>query len=98
MAKGKDVAPMEIDEQNSTDSDQINNPKFSVNGTLSVYVFFFFFPGILCFSQHFAAEFSVLQLLKSAQMQHGLRFGDYARYRYDQLFSHAMFSCYSVSI
>ncbi|KAL7139722.1 hypothetical protein ABFS83_09G072600 [Erythranthe nasuta] len=54
MAKGKDVAAMEIDEQNSTESDQINNPKFSVN---------------------------VLQLLKSAQMQHGLRFGDYARYR-----------------
>jgi hypothetical protein len=24
----------------------------------------------------------VLQLLKSAQMQHGLRHGDYARYRY----------------
>nr|XP_027102278.1 signal recognition particle subunit SRP68-like isoform X1 [Coffea arabica] len=24
---------------------------------------------------------NVLQLLKSAQMQHGLRFGDYARYR-----------------
>ncbi|KAK6147982.1 hypothetical protein DH2020_018894 [Rehmannia glutinosa] len=45
---------MEIDEQSSTASDQINNPKFSVN---------------------------VLQLLKSAQMQHGLRFGDYARYR-----------------
>ncbi|KAI3455149.1 hypothetical protein Pfo_011812 [Paulownia fortunei] len=54
MAKGKDVAGMEIDEQNSAASDQINNPKFSVN---------------------------VLQLLKSAQMQHGLRFGDYARYR-----------------
>ncbi|CAA0806874.1 signal recognition particle-related / SRP-related [Striga hermonthica] len=54
MAKGKDVAAMEIDEQISTASDQINNPKFSVN---------------------------VLQLLKSAQMQHGLRFGDYTRYR-----------------
>ncbi|GER54207.1 signal recognition particle subunit SRP68 [Striga asiatica] len=54
MAMRKDVAAMEIDEQNSTASDQINNPKFSVN---------------------------VLQLLKSAQMQHGLRFGDYTRYR-----------------
>ncbi|CAA0811302.1 signal recognition particle-related / SRP-related [Striga hermonthica] len=54
MAMRKDVAAMEIDEQNSTPSDQINNPKFSVN---------------------------VLQLLKSAQMQHGLRFGDYTRYR-----------------
>ncbi|GER45536.1 signal recognition particle subunit SRP68 [Striga asiatica] len=51
---GKDVAAMEIDEQISTASDQINNPKFYVN---------------------------VLQLLKSAQMQHGLRFGDYTRYR-----------------
>ncbi|KAL0380290.1 UNVERIFIED_CONTAM: Signal recognition particle subunit SRP68 [Sesamum angustifolium] len=54
MAKGNDVTAMEIDEQNSTASDQIANPKFSVN---------------------------VLQLLKSAQMQHGLRFGDYTRYR-----------------
>lgn len=27
--------------------------------------------------------FTVLQLLKSSQMQHGLRFGDYVRYRYD---------------
>lgn len=53
MAKGKDVAPMEIDEQNSTDSDQINNPKFSVNGTLSVYVFFFFFPGYPMFFSTF---------------------------------------------
>lgn len=52
MAKGKDVAPMEIDEQNSTDSDQINNPKFSVNGTLSVYVFFFF-PGYPMFFSTF---------------------------------------------
>ncbi|GAA0151821.1 RNA metabolism protein [Lithospermum erythrorhizon] len=33
--------------------------------------------------QNTASKFSVnvLQLLKSAQMQHGLRFGDYARYR-----------------
>ncbi|PIN13749.1 Signal recognition particle, subunit Srp68 [Handroanthus impetiginosus] len=54
MAKGNDVAAMEIDDPNSTADDQISNPKFSVN---------------------------VLQLLKSAQMQHGLRFGDYARYR-----------------
>lgn len=45
---------MEIDDDSSIPSDQISNPKFSVN---------------------------VLQLLKSAQMQHGLRFGDYARYR-----------------
>ncbi|KAL3341836.1 hypothetical protein AABB24_026051 [Solanum stoloniferum] len=45
---------MEIDDQSSIPSDQISNPKFSIN---------------------------VLQLLKSAQMQHGLRFGDYARYR-----------------
>ncbi|KAL3849548.1 hypothetical protein ACJIZ3_011430 [Penstemon smallii] len=48
------VSAMEIDDQNSIASDQINYPKFPVN---------------------------VLQLLKSAQMQHGLRFGDYARYR-----------------
>ncbi|KAI3463536.1 hypothetical protein Pfo_020199 [Paulownia fortunei] len=54
MAKGNDVAAMEIDDQNSTAADLISNPKFSIN---------------------------VLQLLKSAQMQHGLRFGDYARYR-----------------
>ncbi|KAL3631756.1 hypothetical protein CASFOL_024740 [Castilleja foliolosa] len=54
MAKGKDVAAMEIDEQNPTAPDQISNPKFSVN---------------------------VLHLLKSAQMQHGLRLGDYTRYR-----------------
>ncbi|KAL6497153.1 hypothetical protein OROGR_029082 [Orobanche gracilis] len=54
MAKGKGVAAMEIDEQNTIASDQINNTKFSVN---------------------------VLQILKSAQMQHGLRLGDYLRYR-----------------
>ncbi|XP_075479875.1 uncharacterized protein LOC142520673 [Primulina tabacum] len=54
MAKGNDAASMEIDDQNSSPSDQTNNPKFSIN---------------------------VLQLLKSAQMQHGLRFGDYTRYR-----------------
>ncbi|XP_060208801.1 uncharacterized protein LOC132636112 [Lycium barbarum] len=51
MAKQKETSAMEIDDQSS---DQMSNPKFSVN---------------------------VLQLLKSAQMQHGLRFGDYARYR-----------------
>lgn len=54
MAKQKETSAMEIDDQSSIPSDQISNPKFSVN---------------------------VLQLLKSAQMQHGLRFGDYARYR-----------------
>lgn len=54
MAKAKDIAAMEIDNQNSITTDQINITKFSVN---------------------------VLQLLKSAQMQHGLRFGDYLRYR-----------------
>ncbi|XP_049393097.1 uncharacterized protein LOC125857543 [Solanum stenotomum] len=54
MAKQKETSAMEIDDQSSLPSDQISNPKFSVN---------------------------VLQLLKSAQMQHGLRFGDYARYR-----------------
>ncbi|XP_047337601.1 signal recognition particle subunit SRP68 [Impatiens glandulifera] len=45
---------MEIDEPKLKTSDQISNPKFSIN---------------------------VLQLLKSAQLQHGLRFGDYTRYR-----------------
>ncbi|KAG6410646.1 hypothetical protein SASPL_128711 [Salvia splendens] len=59
MAKGDDVAGMEID-QNSSALDQISNPKFSING---------------------ASLSFLLQLLKSAQMQHGLRFGDYARYR-----------------
>ncbi|KAK4345146.1 hypothetical protein RND71_035322 [Anisodus tanguticus] len=54
MGKHKETSAMEIDDQSSIPSDQISNPKFSVN---------------------------VLQLLKSAQMQHGLRFGDYARYR-----------------
>ncbi|CAN4105397.1 unnamed protein product [Withania somnifera] len=54
MAKQKETSAMEIDDQSSIPSEQISNPKFSVN---------------------------VLQLLKSAQMQHGLRFGDYARYR-----------------
>ncbi|KAF3645072.1 putative myb-related protein Myb4-like [Capsicum annuum] len=54
MAKQKETSAMEIDDDSSIPSDQISNPKFSVN---------------------------VLQLLKSAQMQHGLRFGDYARYR-----------------
>ncbi|KAK4349153.1 hypothetical protein RND71_031908 [Anisodus tanguticus] len=54
MGKQKESSAMEIDDQNSIPSDQISNPKFTVN---------------------------VLQLLKSAQMQHGLRFGDYARYR-----------------
>ncbi|KAJ8538833.1 hypothetical protein K7X08_032302 [Anisodus acutangulus] len=54
MGKQKESSAMEIDYQNSIPSDQISNPKFTVN---------------------------VLQLLKSAQMQHGLRFGDYARYR-----------------
>ncbi|MCD9561385.1 hypothetical protein HAX54_020488, partial [Datura stramonium] len=54
MAKQKETSAMEIYDQSSIPSDQITNPKFSVN---------------------------VLQLLKSAQMQHGLRFGDYTRYR-----------------
>ncbi|XP_049383095.1 uncharacterized protein LOC125847532 [Solanum stenotomum] len=54
MGKQKESTAMEIEDQSSIPSDQINNLKFSVN---------------------------VLQLLKSAQMQHGLRFGDYARYR-----------------
>ncbi|XP_055804120.1 uncharacterized protein LOC129873123 [Solanum dulcamara] len=54
MGKQKETSAMEIEDQSSIPSDQINNSKFSVN---------------------------VLQLLKSAQMQHGLRFGDYARYR-----------------
>ncbi|XP_058226495.1 uncharacterized protein LOC131335245 isoform X1 [Rhododendron vialii] len=54
MGKEKDVAAMEIDESRPNGSDQISNPKFSIN---------------------------VLQLLKSSQMQHGLRFGDYTRYR-----------------
>lgn len=32
MAKGNDVAAMEIDDQSSAASDQISNPKFSING------------------------------------------------------------------
>ncbi|KAA8531360.1 hypothetical protein F0562_006069 [Nyssa sinensis] len=54
MGKESEVSAMEIDSQKSTATEQINNPKFSIN---------------------------VLQLLKSSQMQHGLRFGDYTRYR-----------------
>jgi signal recognition particle subunit SRP68 len=55
MGKENHVSAMEVDDQKSNHSDQIdNNPKFSIH---------------------------VLQLLKSAQMQHGLRFGDYTRYR-----------------
>lgn len=39
MAKGNDVAAMEIDDQNSPASDQISNPKFSINGaSLPFYV------------------------------------------------------------
>ncbi|KAH7855630.1 hypothetical protein Vadar_026941 [Vaccinium darrowii] len=54
MGKENDVSVMEIDDSRPNVSDQISNPKFSIN---------------------------VLQLLKSSQMQHGLRFGDYTRYR-----------------
>uniref|UniRef100_A0A5B6YKT4 Signal recognition particle subunit SRP68 n=1 Tax=Davidia involucrata TaxID=16924 RepID=A0A5B6YKT4_DAVIN len=54
MRKESEASVMEIDDQKSTATDQINNPKFSIN---------------------------VLQLLKSSQMQHGLRLGDYTRYR-----------------
>lgn len=32
MTKEKDASIMEIDDQNSLPSDQINNPKFSING------------------------------------------------------------------
>lgn len=53
MGKESDSSAMEIDDEKSNISEQIN-PKFSIN---------------------------VLQLLKSAQMQHGLRHGDYTRYR-----------------
>uniref|UniRef100_K4BRM1 Uncharacterized protein n=1 Tax=Solanum lycopersicum TaxID=4081 RepID=K4BRM1_SOLLC len=54
MAKRKETSTTEIDDRSSMPSNQISNPKFSVN---------------------------LLQLLKSTRMQHGLRFGDYARYR-----------------
>ncbi|XP_057466371.1 uncharacterized protein LOC130755845 [Actinidia eriantha] len=54
MGRESDASAMEIDDSRSITSDQITNPKFSIN---------------------------VLQLLKSSQMQHGLRFGDYTRYR-----------------
>lgn len=53
MGKENQSSAMEVDDQKSTNSDQIV-PKFSI---------------------------TVLQLLKSAQMQHGLRHGDYTRYR-----------------
>lgn len=32
------------------------------------------------------ATLSILQLIKDAQQKHGLRHGDYQRYRYDKLF------------
>ncbi|GFZ11908.1 signal recognition particle-related [Actinidia rufa] len=54
MGRESDASAMEIDDSRPKTSDQITNPKFSIN---------------------------VLQLLKSSQMQHGLRFGDYTRYR-----------------
>ncbi|PSR95974.1 Signal recognition particle subunit like [Actinidia chinensis var. chinensis] len=54
MGRESDAYAMEIDDSRPITSDQITNPKFSIN---------------------------VLQLLKSSQMQHGLRFGDYTRYR-----------------
>lgn len=78
MAKGNDIAAMEID-----DSDQINNPKFSINGASLPFCMNGFFLCV-CIDEFFLfwwGNFAVLQLLKSAQMQHGLRFGDYARYR-----------------
>ncbi|GFZ08033.1 signal recognition particle-related [Actinidia rufa] len=53
MGRESDASAMEIDDSRPITSDQITNPKFSIN---------------------------VLQLLKSSQMQHGLRFGDYTRY------------------
>ncbi|RWW08485.1 hypothetical protein BHE74_00001545 [Ensete ventricosum] len=68
MAKKDEATVMEVDGDKSAAGEQII-PKFSINGLHSF--------------GHWGACFviSVLQLVKSAQMQHGLRHRDYTRYR-----------------
>lgn len=83
MAKNRDASAMEIDDPKSTNSDQIS-PKFSINGKHFAPVCSDLnrITEIITAHFHFLLVVKVLQLLKSAQMQHGLRHGDYTRYRY----------------
>ena len=68
------------------DIDKLDQPKFSINGTC-IFVAWLL-NAILYLNQVMMIHglnfwmVLVLQLLKSAQMQHGLRHGDYTRYRY----------------
>lgn len=59
MAKGNDVAAMEIDDQNSAASDQISNPKFSINGASLSFCMDCFVYACVCVDElsYFRCEF-----------------------------------------
>lgn len=84
MRKESQASAMEIDDPKPKNSDQIS-PKFSINGSLAnpfVSDIIISVVGFFRLDFNLILIFTVLQLLKSAQMQHGLRHGDYTRYRY----------------
>lgn len=72
---------MEIDDG----SDQIL-PRFSMNGQFRLGQFYKAFSQVCCgmcvqLLRFWLFFFTVLQLMKTSQAQHGLRRGDYDRYR-----------------